>query len=245
MSYFIIQHQVSIDKEIVLQGQEAQHLGYARRTRKGEVVKIQDPQGHRFAAKVAAVRRDEVRLQVLKEVAVPEEPKFKIGLFQALVSEQSLDYILQKATELGVSEIYLFHAQHSPHHFKGERLVKKISRWHRIVSEAAKQCERVKIPQLQFLLTFNEAVSKMGKYKVSVILHPEASLSLTEFLKEHNGLESLGVGIGPEGGFSASEIETIDEIKSIKVVHTGPRILRAETAAVSAIAITQAFCGDL
>ncbi|MBI4135886.1 16S rRNA (uracil(1498)-N(3))-methyltransferase [Candidatus Uhrbacteria bacterium] len=245
MSYFLLSKEATAGKEVILRGEEARHLGYARRAYPGEEVKVQDTQGRRFAAQVLKVARNEVRLQILQEIEVPPESPLKIALFQALIAEQALDYILQKSTELGVTEIYLFPSEHSPYHFVGERLVKKFTRWQRICEEAAKQCERAKIPEVQFVADPERLKEKLTQYAARVILHPGAEQSLTAFLRAQNTLSSVGVVVGPEGGFSAQEVEILKNAPNVQVVHLGGRILRTETAVSCALALAQAIHGDL
>ncbi len=245
MPYFLLPQSVATGKEISLRGEEARHLGYARRAHLGEEVQVQDSHGRRFIAQILKVAREEVRLQILQEIETPPESPLNLALFQALIAEQALDYILQKSTELGVAEIYLFFSEHSPYHFIGERLVKKLTRWQRICEEAAKQCERVKIPEVQFMVNLEAIKEKLGQYTASIILHPGVEQSLSAFLVTQKVLQSIGIVVGPEGGFTEREVAILKQAPNMQVAHLGKRKLRAETAVSCALALAQAQHGDL
>lgn len=241
MSYFLVEASLQEGKEYKVQGEEAQHLT-ARRVKKGERIYLQDKNKRRFEVEVRDVGRREVTVHTLQEVAVPPEPKLQITLFQSFIAEQALDYILQKSTELGVTSIVLFYSEHSPHQL-GEKLERKLLRWHTILNEAAKQCDRKEAPQLEFIVSHEKLLEKMQTMDVLLFLDPQGQTDLAEIKIDKSG--AVGIIVGPEGGLNKDEVSIFSALPNVHAVGLGPRLLRAETASTAAVAIVQNLWGDL
>lgn len=235
MSYFLSQRPLQTEQEVELTGEEVVHL-FARRARVGERVDLQGPDFKRFRCEVIKVGLRSVRLRVLTEVAVPAEPVVPITLLQALVNEQALDFILQKSTELGAFKIILFNAANTAAKLTTERVERKLPRWQKILWEAAKQCDRLKPPQLEFVPEFNELLGRVTDLDQLIVLDIAGEkFSQSTVLRS----KSVGIAIGPEGGFTAGEIEKFKAFPHHQLMSLGPRLLRAETAAIAGLAICQ------
>lgn len=152
--------------------------------------------------------------------------------------------ILQKLTEVGVHEIVLVQTKRSVSKVDDKKEDKKLERWERIIYEAAKQSKRGKIPKLRGILSFKDALEDMKNNDLNIAPYEnERTKSIKQAIKGVN-INTMGIFVGPEGGFEESEIEAIEEISG-KSVSLGPRILRTETASLVASSIVLYELSDL
>jgi 16S rRNA (uracil1498-N3)-methyltransferase len=242
MSYFLSGQNLELDKQLEITGEEARHILLARRIKVGEHIALQGPDEKRFEAEVISFTKKNLIVKVLKEETAPKEPILKISLFQAVVAEQALDSILQKSTELGVVQIFLFNSKNTPAHV-AEKLEKKLERWNRIALEAAKQSDRIRPPQIVFLTDWKSVLLQTKALDKVFLLEKTAKKSFRDFASEK--YQKTGLLVGPEGGFTEEEIREFSKLKNVAPVRMGPRILRADTAAIASISIAQTLFGDL
>ncbi|MDO8505299.1 MAG: 16S rRNA (uracil(1498)-N(3))-methyltransferase [bacterium] len=243
MPYFLFEKSLEIGREYTITGEEAHHIAQVRRARVGEYIILQGSDELRFRACVLSVSRHSLTVKVAEKIEVPPEPTFSITLYQALTSEQPLDYILQKSTELGVSRVVLFHSAYSPYRFEGDRLRKKIERWGKILQEAAKQSERVRPPELAWQNDFEGVLAQVREEHICVLDETGAE-TFNTLAKKQKNISSLSLLVGPEGGFSKEELIELRALRNATIIKMGPRVLRAETAVTAAVAIAQALFGD-
>ena len=155
-----------------------------------------------------------------------------------------MEMILQKITEVGVHEIVLVQTKRSVSKVDDKKEDKKLERWERIIYEAAKQSKRGKIPKLRGILSFKDALEDMKNNDLNIAPYEnERTKSIKQAIKGVN-INTMGIFVGPEGGFEESEIEAIEEISG-KSVSLGPRILRTETASLVASSIVLYELSDL
>tara|TARA_B100001123_G_scaffold72472_1_gene81331 strand:- start:111 stop:854 length:744 start_codon:yes stop_codon:yes gene_type:complete len=247
MPYFIYDGVLNLGKQYELKGEESSHITKSRRLRPGDSFLVQDQQGQRFEAILKSFDRNSLMFAPEKLVVIPPASSLRIEILQALPKQKALDLILQKTTELGVSRLDLFCGRHSPKTFRAPEKQHHIKRWQRIVSEASKQCGRQFAPEIHFHPDICAALEKLPECPNSWVLVPEASDDVSwkkisssgkEIIKHHRLL------IGPEGGFHQDEIKLSLRL-GMRPVYLGPRILRSETAAMSAVSILQFLWGDL
>ena len=243
MPYFLYQGQLVCGQEAELEGEEANHASRSRRLRQGEQFEVQDIHPQRFLARVLNKSRNNVKFMVEKVLESPPESVLKLELWQALPTEKSLEFILQKGTELGVSRFVLFPGRYTQGLRHQPKQEDSIQRWHRICKEACKQSGRLLFPKVSAYLSLDDAFVKNP-------LQGEGWMLCTEDQKiqgfpEHR-LQRLHLKllIGPEGGWHQDEILNAEQ-REWKPVGLGPRIMRSETAAVSALSILQYFYGDM
>jgi len=236
MGYFLTTLPLQLNQDFWLEGEEANHLLSSRRIRLGEHIELQDPQLNRFVCEVLEVQRHKLQLTPQSQSLVPEEPSLKLWLYQAMIKEKPLDWVLQKSVELGAARVVLFQSEHAQPLPKAREQDKKLSRWQKILNEAAKQSGRAIIPELiiqdQNVLAhpFDGPAFVFDPYK------PATALKSIE-----RPLTKAHLILGPEGGFSREELESFQGT----YLSLGPRILRAETAALTALALFGGFFGDL
>ena len=199
-------------------------------------------EGAEYLAKVTNVSKQEVLLEIIEKLDLNNESDIKIYLFQGLPKSQKMDLIVQKGTELGITEFIPTITHRVDVKLKGE--FKKLDRLNRIALEAAKQSKRGIIPKLRGVLSFKEALEDMKNNDMNICPYEnERTVSIKKAIKNAN-INSIGIFVGPEGGITKDEIESVQEIGS-HVVSLGPRILRTETASVVASSIVLYELSDL
>ena len=238
MSYFLFDKTIVIGSSFTLAGDEALHLISSRRIKAGEQVIIQDSDKKRFACTVSQINKRDLILVPDKEIETPTEPQLQITICQALVAEQALDIIIQKLTELGATRLIVFESTNSPASIK-QKVESKLSRWNRISLEAAKQSDRTRPLRIEFVPTIPEVIKSLGACPI-IVLDKEGQIGTKE-IKIKN---EVAVLVGPEGGLTEPELNLIKNSDLATSVRLGPRILRAETAALAITAVLQSQFGD-
>lgn len=243
MSYFLFDGIIALDEIFFITGKEAQHIIYSRRIQSGEFITIQDRLNNRYQAKVLQIKKNEIELIPQKRQLITQQPSLDIHLYQALVKEKSLDFIIQKTTELGAASIIFFHSRYSQRLKSPDAINRKLNRWKRIAIEACKQSGRLKPPAVGFVGNLQKSHqflsdSSTESFSTICLTSVGQTVPLSHLAIKNNTVNLL---VGPEGGWEASELELID----CHDVHLGPRTLRSETAAVTAVGILQYLFGDL
>ena len=242
MSYFLYPTPLKIGEILELSGDEAKHILLSRRIEIGEKIELQGPDKKRFLVEVINIDKKSLSVQTIQELEIPEESKLKITIFQALIKEQPLDFIIQKATELGVSKLYLFNSKNSSDRFK--EMGKKLPRWRKISEEATKQSGRVMPIEIEFLESDNNLNKLFTGQDFTFLLEPTSTKKFSTWVPGSQ-ITNVGILVGPEGRFTGDEIREFSKIKNIVPISLGPRILRADTAAIISSGIVQSVWGDL
>lgn len=177
---------------------------------------------------------NELKIMINKEIDVPLNKRIFVTLIIPLLKEQKLDYIFQKATELGVDEIILTNFERSIVKLDDKKLENKMSRWSRICKEAAEQSKRIFIPKLLFIKDFRELKNLDGN-KI-VCSTKEKNKSIKNVLKNINVYDKINIVIGPEGGISSKEEEYLSNNGYTKTT-LGNRIMRVETVPLYLLSI--------
>ncbi len=186
---------------------------------------------------------DEVRVRVVEALQKSSESPLSINLVQGIAKGDKMDYIIQKATELGVHRIIPLLSQYTVVQLKGEKKEKKQERWQKIALAAAQQAQRVKVPEVRIVSSLQEVLEGMSFEDMGIIFYEKESKGLKEVLNLSPSGE-VYVFIGPEGGWHEKEVEMLKRAGAISA-GLGNRILRTETAALTALAILQYQWGDL
>jgi 16S rRNA (uracil1498-N3)-methyltransferase len=210
-----------------LRGDEAKHLTRVLRVERGQVYQISDNRSL-YLAEVDAAHKELVSFRVLEQLPVPPQPA-SITLYMALIKFDHFEWMVEKATELGVAHIVPVIAARSE---KGlERAaVKRIERWRRIALEASQQSRRPRLPEVASLVGFEEAVRIQAGSRF--FADEDGGTPLFDALPPV--VESVAVLIGPEGGWTDAERALASEWTRVSL---GPHVLRAETAAIAALSV--------
>lgn len=242
MSYFLSAENLEANKQFEISGDEARHILFARRIKVGEKIVLQGPDENRFLADVVSFTKKSIIVKAIESVEAPKEPEVKIVLFQSLISENALDSILQKSTELGVAQIVLFNSRNTPTHL-ADKVEAKLNRWKKILQEAAKQSNRLRTPVISFIEKLPGVLVEAENLDKVFLLEKTADKTFQN--SKDDKYKSIGILVGPEGAFTVEELESFSSLKNLQKIRLGPRVLRADTAAISAAAIVQSLWGDM
>jgi len=220
--------------------EELHHARDVLRLAPGEVVEVFDGEGAGYAGRLEA-RESGWVVEDLEPIAARTESPLDLVLALALVKANRFEWALEKATELGVREIVPLAARRSEIRIAAPKLPQKIERWRRIVREAAKQCRREAVPRVEPPLAVEEYLAREAPETERLLFSELAAAPWDGRLGAARRVEVI---IGPEGGWAAEETAAAQQA-GCRITGFGPRILRAETAAVAALALVQFQAGDL
>src|SRR5277367_1162122 len=227
----------SLDRGL-LDAEQSHHCAQVMRQGVGDLFTVFDGHGTEAKARITEIARDQVKFQLLAKASSPR-PVHPVWLAQALTKAKSMDMIIEKATELGVSELAPLQSDHSVAQVDEEKSATKVEKWQKLTVEAAKQCGQNWLPVVHPPQAPKDFVAALPKGAVKLIASLQAEAKpLKTVLREHlSGLKSgipIVVMIGPEGDFTPAEIGQARSAGFIPV-SLGKIILRAETAAFFAL----------
>ena len=220
-------------ENIVIDGDDARHIGRSLRMKCGEEITV-CCDGIDYFCKIRSFTDSEVYLDLIEKRPCAAEPNVDITLFQAVPKLDKLEFIIQKSIELGVSRIVPVLTRRCISRPDEKDFAKKLGRLNKIAESAAKQSGRGIIPQVLPIMSYKNAVEKMKKLDLSVILYENGGKRFDEV--DFTDKKTIGLVIGSEGGFDAEEVK-IAENSGAESVWLGNRILRCETAPITAMSI--------
>lgn len=231
MPRFFLPAQSLEDGVFSITGENAKHISFSLRMRRGEHITVCDGEGTEYDCKLVSLDGQTVLAEVLDVKRSASEPPLRIRLYQSVPKGDKFDYIVQKAVELGVSEIVPVYSARCIVKPDAKSEEKRIARLGKIAEEAAKQCGRGVIPRVLPHMRYVDAVNACGGAPSFICYEDERSYSLKTYLRELAQKEemSLQFFVGPEGGYAPEEIALAAE-HGIPAAKLGPRILRSETA---------------
>ncbi|MEJ6564126.1 MAG: 16S rRNA (uracil(1498)-N(3))-methyltransferase [Burkholderiales bacterium] len=222
----------------------ANHAKSALRLKEGALFYLFDGTGGEYLAKLVMATNGSLMAEIINFSAVNLESELKISLVQSVMSNDKMNWLIQKATELGVNEINIFKAERSALKIDTQLLEKKKLHWHKVAIAACEQSGRTKIPSIRTFLSLSDYLassSSTNAKETKIVLSPSGSNTPQNIPRDQ---EKLIITIGPEGGFTDQEL-IMAKSNNFLDIRLGPRTLRAETAGISLIAISQALFGDL
>lgn len=254
MHHFFIPPQNLTDRQAILTGEQARQVVQVLRLRVGERLVVLDNTGWEYEVQLTAVSRDQVMGDVVDRRTAVGEPSIPLTLYMALLKREKFEWVLQKGTEVGVSRFVPVITQRT---LAQDTEIKpgKQERWQKILTEAAEQCRRGRIPALAAPMKLADALAQHGA-EVALIpwegadaapAMPQSRFGFAVGLKSAlSGTipASVALFIGPEGGFAPEEIELAQQ-HHVQSVTLGKRILRAETAALVAASLLIYEAGDM
>jgi len=240
---FFVPGEQIVNNKVTITGSDVSHIRTVLRLKAGESIQIISDSDKLFTVRLVEVQAREIQGEIIASEKFDIESPLAVHLGQALTKGNKFDVILRKSVELGVCSITALTTERCV--IKTHQVENKIRRWKKIALESCKQCGRTRVPRVgegvENLETF---CRKNNDRDLKLIFwEMEEKVSLKN-LKPDPIPRSVAVLIGPEGGFSPPEIEKTREY-GFQTVSLGPRILRAETAPVVALALLQALWGDL
>ena len=226
------------EKEIVITGADVNHIRNVLRMRTGEEVLIADGRGAEYRCKLTDLSENEVRAQILWKLDGNAELASAVTLFQGLPKSDKMDLIVQKCVELGVDRIVPVSTKRAVVKLDAKKEETRLKRWNTISESAAKQSGRGVIPEVSGVMSFEKALEEAKKLEVLLIPYERAEhmAETRRVMGEIRPGQSVGVFIGPEGGFEESEVEEA-VAAGAKAITLGKRILRTETAGLAVMAM--------
>lgn len=219
----------------------AHHALRVLRLRENDPVQIFDGAGNALDAIISEIVGKRVVLDKLKPCASEPPPPLRIVLAQAMCSSEKMDWVVQKATELGTAEIQPVQTRRSVAKLAGDRIEKRAAHWHNVIIAACEQCGRNSLPQIHAPQEFSAWLAQLRDTPAAkFMLSPESAATLHEQPKPQGDVVLL---IGPEGGFSADETK-MAHLAGFISIRLGRHVLRTETAALAGIAALQTLWGD-
>ena len=234
-------------EEMYIEGVDARHISKVLRMQPGAKLQIVSDDGVSAVAEITAIDSERVSVRCLEKLAESHEPRVKLVLAQGLAKGEKMDFIIQKAVEMGAYSVIPVAMEHSVVRLDGAKAAKKVERWQKIAESAAKQSKRDIVPQVQAVQSMGEMLASCTCQTKIIAYECEDRLSLKAALKAAEaagGISELLLIIGPEGGISESELEQARQAGAVPV-SLGRRIVRAETAGLVAISAIFYETGDL
>ena len=234
----------SIQARHVTLGPEMAHrLGRVLRFRTGDHVILTEGGAHEYEVLITAVSGNALTANVVAERQPPQEPDVEITLYQSLIRANRFDFVLEKGTEIGVTRFVPITTSRTIVQGNGEPSTARSERWTRLVTEAAEQCGRGRLPRIEAPMAFEDAV-RAGTGLRLIPYEEERSQRLTAWVR---GVRThplaVSLLIGPEGGFEEAEIALARE-EGWTPVSLGPRVMRSETAGIVAPALVLDALGE-
>jgi 16S rRNA (uracil1498-N3)-methyltransferase len=245
MSTFFVDSGAITPPTIRITGELLHHLRNSLRLQPGETLTLNDACGTRYRVEVTHVSSQAIESRIIGRQVGPTDRTSPIVLGQALIKGDKMDWVIQKATELGVATIVPIYSLHSVIKPNPERLDHQRARWNRIARDAAQQSERWTIPTITNPLHLGETCRQFAVSPLKGILVERSSgSSLATIPLPRDPQQPIVLLVGPEGGWAANE-QSLAQEQGFLPLSLGPRILRAETAAIAALSILQSRLDEL
>ncbi len=231
MPRFFIDPSAVSEGKILITGEDAHHIGRVLRMKPGEALTVCDYFNTEYACVIEAILKDSVLLSISASAPSKSEPSFPIALYMALPKGDKMELIIQKATELGVTDIIPFSSAFTVVKLDDQSAPKKRERWQKIARSAAEQCGRGKIPTVHLPTAFKNALAD-GNARTGMHLfcyECEEKQTLKALFENHPSPKGISFFVGAEGGFSKEEA-ALAKASGYCSVSLGKRILRCETA---------------
>ena len=234
---------LAIGERIALPETAAGHLVRVLRAGIGDACVLFNGDGHDYDAHITSIGKRSVEVEILAARALDNESPLGITLLQALARGEKMDWILQKATELGVAAVIPVESERSEVKLDGERIGKRVMHWQSVIVAACEQSGRAVVPPITPPQPLANALRALpSSSTLRLLLDPKAGHALD--VVDEQSRRELVLAIGPEGGWSPRDHELL-RTAGFEGMRLGPRILRTETAGIAAIAVLQSRLGDV
>lgn len=235
--FFVTPDQVR-ESHIYIEGSDVNHVKNVLRMKLGEELEICDGNNKKYLCEIEEMTAEYVCALIKEELQADTELPSKLYLFQGLPKGDKMELIIQKAVELGVYEIVPVATKRAVVKLDDKKASKKVERWNSIAEGGAKQSGRSFVPEVTSVMSYKEALAYAGKLDVILIPYElaEGMAETKQIISAIEPGQSVGIFIGPEGGFEVSEVESA-MAAGAKAITLGKRILRTETAGLTTLSI--------
>lgn len=215
----------------------AHHAARVLRLAAGDAITLFDGSGGEHTATIVRIDKRCVHVEIGRFAAIEREANAAVTLVMSVIATDTMDIAVRRAVELGVARIEPVLAARSQASARGERAARRVAHWRQIVQAACEQCGRNRVPAVAEIVPIAERIAAAGAQDVMLV--PGARVALA---RRVNDSAPDALIVGPEGGFTDAEL-SLAERQHVSQAHLGPRMLRAETAAIAALAIVTALAG--
>ena len=245
MARFFVRKENIQATRATIAGQELEHLRRVLRLTVGDPVTLFDDTGWEHEAVIRSLHADRGELEIRRSYEAGRESPLALTFALGLTKGEKMDFVVEKATELGVASIMPFTSSFTVPKLDDKKIAKRTERWQKIALSAAKQCGRTQVPEILPLCEFDAMVEGAGASQLKLLFwEKETVQSLRQVHLANATATAILVAIGAEGGLSSAEVQ-LANARGFHSVQLGRRILRAETAAVTALSLVQFLWGDL
>lgn len=236
--FFVEPEQVG-EKEITITGSDVNHIKNVLRMKPEETILISSGENLEYTCYIRELKEEEIIAHIMYVQESGYELPSRLYLFQGLPKSDKMELIIQKAVELGVHEIIPVASKRAVVKLDEKKEEKKRTRWQAISESAAKQSKRMYVPEVKKVMSFSQAVEYAGQLDVVLVPYELAKGmgETREIIGQIKKGQSVGIFIGPEGGFEEAEVELAVEKANAKAITLGKRILRTETAGLTVLSI--------
>lgn len=239
--FFVVPEELA-DDVIILTGENVHHAKVLR-LKRGEQVLVCDGEGHECLCAVLDPDGDNFSLKVLERRQASSEAQVKVSVYMAYPKADKLEHVIQKATELGASEIIAFPTSRCVFKADAKTIGKKLERWQKIAASAAEQSGRGVIPQVLTLGSYAEALERAKNADKAILFYEHEQATTLRMALAESGYCTVSILTGPEGGLSTQEVEQA-RTAGLQVCTLGSRILRCETAPLCALSAIMYDAGE-
>ena len=244
MARFFVPKKNIDNRRATVAGPELDHLRKVLRLRADDPIVVFDDSGWEHEAVIRSLSVQGAEIEILRSFQAERESPLKLTLAVGLTKGEKMDFVIEKATELGVQAIVPFVSAYTVPKLDRRKIEKRGERWQKIALAAAKQCGRTRLPEIIPLSGFEDLVLQTTSSLNLLFWEKETRQTLKQVHATDSDARSILLAIGPEGGLSDQEAGLAQQ-HGFKLIGLGRRILRAETAAVAAASLVQFLWGDL
>ncbi len=242
MAWFFTENPLK-EKFHIITGENARHIEKSLRMKTGEQITLVDNTCMQYECEIETVSQENVSVKILRRFPCQNEPDVRITLYQALPKGEKMDFIIQKAVELGVTEIIPTISARCISRPDPKSLQKKIQRWNKIALQSAQQSRRGIIPKVKDAMTFSQAAETLDESNCNIIFYECGGKRIGDILSQNSNHKDIHIFIGSEGGFEDREVNQVIDRNGTPAT-LGKRILRCETAPLCAISIIMYLTGN-
>ena len=245
MARFFLPKENIHDRCGLIRGEELNHLRKVLRLRAGDAITVFDESGWEHEAVIRSVNTEEAEIDIHRSHAAERESPIEITLALGLTKADKMDFVIEKATELGVHTIAPLITEFTVPNLDQKKSSRRVDRWEKIALSATKQSGRTRVPGIRPIVAFSEFIEQRSARDLNLLFwEKEGERTLRKLNAAQTPEHAVTIAVGPEGGFSAAEAQAALQ-RGFLTVSLGPRILRAETAPIAALALVQFLWGDL
>ena len=244
MRRFFIENTLNPEATAKLTGAEAHNIKTVLRMQAGDFIEIVDGSGYAYTSEIKKVADDQVQVYVHQKFHTGAESDLRLIMAVGFLKEKKMEFLIRHLTELGITRFLPMITARSIARPPEKRMAARLQRWRSIAKEAVKQSKRGRIPEIAMPVAFDEALSLSTCSNKKIIFWEKAESALTDGGDDVAAIDDAFVMIGPEGGFTEQEALNAGG-QGFTPVSMGPRILKAETAAISACTLIQYLYGDI